>query len=167
MNIKTQLLTKEEPSFQGKRVRVVRADFEPIIAMYSGAWSMAVDAGLDLVLVADGELPVVKIMDQSRESYKKKKQLKNKVTKNKEVKFGMRIEDHDYNTKLNQIRKFLGKKMRVRLTLFMKTRRDMQDVDGAKALLTRVLEDLVNDCTPESEMKHAGRTVGVTVIHKG
>lgn len=161
-------MTENEPTFQGKRVRVVRADFEPIIAMYSGAWNMALDAGLDLILVADGEVPVVKLVDYSKESYKKKKQLKNnKATKTKEVKFGMRIEEHDYNTKINQIKKFLSKKMRVRLTLFMKTRRDMNDVEGAKAQLRRVLGDLEDYCNPESELKHAGRTVGVTVVHKG
>ena len=166
--IGNRTLTKDEPNFQGKKVRLVREGLEPIIAMYSGAWDMAQNEGLDLVLVAENaELPVVKIMDYSKELYKRKKKDKKKTnTKTKEIKFGMSIEKHDYDIKINHAKKFLSKKMRVRLTVVMKGWREVQNQDLAISMLKDAVEDLSEDGVAETDIKPAGRSVSVVLIHK-
>jgi len=91
---------------------------------------MAMDAGLDLVTIADqgkDGVPVVKIMDFGKVLYEKKKKQTEakkhqKVIQIKEVKIRPKIGDHDYQTKMKQVLEFLNEGKRVKITLFFSGR---------------------------------------------
>lgn len=94
------------------------------------ALSKAREEGLDLVLLAENSgdgMPIVKIMDFGKMLYAKKKKLvdakkKQKIIKVKEVKLRPKIDEHDYQTKLNQAIQFLNDGNRVKFTLMFRGR---------------------------------------------
>jgi len=90
----------------------------------------AKEDGLDLVQVTEcgsEGVPIAKIMDFGRALYAKKKKLadakkKQKIIKVKEVKLRPKIDEHDYQTKLNRAVKFLQDGNRVKFTLMFRGR---------------------------------------------
>ncbi|MEF2229288.1 MAG: translation initiation factor IF-3, partial [Pseudodesulfovibrio sp.] len=96
------------------KVRVVDDDGEQLGVMDTrDALDRAREKGLDLVEVApNADPPVCKIMDYGKFKFQQKKKLqeakkKQTVIKIKEVKFRPKTDEHDYQTKLKQIEKFL------------------------------------------------------------
>ena len=89
---------------------------------------MARRLGLDLVEIsASAKPPVCRILDFGKYRYqqaKKGKDAKTQRTRNKvkEVKFRVRIEDHDYFTKIKRAEDFLGKGNKVKLSLMFRGR---------------------------------------------
>lgn len=95
---------------------------------FKAARDLAEEKSLDLVEVGkqDGK-SVCKIMDRGKYLYdqKKKQKLRKRHSQSggfKEVKFGMRIAEHDEDVKINHVRKFLGQGKAVRLVIEMKGR---------------------------------------------
>lgn len=116
----TQTLIND--AIDAKEVRVVNAEGQPLGIMSSReALRMAYDQDLDLVLIApQAQPPVCKIMDYGKYCFEKQKREKEAKKKQqtvelKEIQISYRIDTHDYETKLNQARKFLtaGNKVRV------------------------------------------------------
>lgn len=110
-----------------------------------GALKKAEDQELDLVEVAPDADPVVaKILDYGKYKYKqqKKKQNQQKKKKLKTIKFSIKIEEHDFNTKVGHIKKFLKKGHKVRATVFFRGREKAHKDKGY---------DLLNDITDEVE----------------
>lgn len=122
-------------------VRVVSADGEPVGIMSSKeARKLAYEKDLDLVLIApQAKPPVCKIMDygkylfekQKREKEAKKKQQTIEV---KEIQLSCRIDTHDYETKLNQAKKFLMSGNKVRVVLKFKGREMSHQAIGRELL---------------------------------
>lgn len=89
----------------------------------SDAQKLAFEKGLDLVLIAPQAVPpVCRIMDYGKFRYerdKKEKEAKKKQTviEVKEVQLSMRIETHDFNTKVNNAIRFLSSGNKVRVIL--------------------------------------------------
>lgn len=90
------------------------------------AKALAREQGLDLIEVARQEnLSVVRIIDKGKWAYEQKRNARKSVqhiAPQKEMKFRMRIEPHDLNTKLSKVQKFLEKGSDVRLVVEMKGR---------------------------------------------
>jgi len=90
------------------------------------ALALAQGKGLDLVEVQKKEIPICKIMDRTKEVYKKRRNLKkmqkHNRKKTKEMKIGLSISEHDLQTKTTQMSKFLSEGHCVRLTLKLKGR---------------------------------------------
>jgi len=88
------------------------------------------EEGLDLVQLSEsgGEgVPIAKIMDFGKDLYAKKKKLadakrKQKIVKVKEVKLRPKIDEHDYQTKMNRAVQFLQDGNRVKFTLMFRGR---------------------------------------------
>lgn len=112
----------------------------------SKARSMAIEAGLDLVTIADqgkDGLPVVKIMDFGKVLYEKKKKQgeakkHQKVIQIKEVKLRPKIGDHDYQTKMKQVLEFLQEGKRVKITLFFSGRENATKEERGNELFQKV-----------------------------
>lgn len=105
----------------------------------------AEEQDLDLVEVAPDADPVVaKILDYGKYKYqqKKKKQNQQKKKKLKTIKFSIKIEEHDFNTKVGHIKKFLKKGHKVRATVFFRGREKAHKDKGY---------DLLNDIIDEVE----------------
>lgn len=124
------------------------------------ALELAISQGYDLVEIApNGNPPVCKIMDYSKYKYEQTRKLK-EAKKNqkqvvvKEVKVSARIDNHDLETKLNQIKKFLEKENKVKVTLVLFGREKMHSSLGV-ATLDEVAEKFSE--TAEVEKKYADK----------
>ncbi len=118
----------------------------------------AEERDLDLVEVAPEADPVVaKILDYGKYKYqqKKKKQKQQKKKKLKTIKFSIKIEEHDFNTKVNHIKDFLEDGHKVRATVFFRGREKAHKDKGY---------DLLNDI--EEEVQEVG-TVDQKPTQKG
>ena len=105
------------------------------------ALRLAEEQGLDLVMItADANPPVCKIVDYSKFLYQLKKKLKEqkantKKTEVKEIRFGPQTDDHDFEFKLNHAKRFLADGDMVRAYVFFKGRSIVYKEQGEILLL--------------------------------
>lgn len=145
---------------EGKQIGVVSRD---------EALSLAKEVGLDLVEIsANARPPVCRILDFGKYQYeqsKRQKENKSKASpssKLKEVKFRVRIEEHDYQTKLRHAEEFLYKGNKVKISLMFRGRENEHKDLGVK-MVNRASNDLDHIATPDSEPRLAGRFVNLVV----
>jgi len=107
---------------RAREIRLVDADGEQIgIKSFEEGLEEAEERGVDLVEVApQADPPVCKLMDYGKYKYeqaKKEKEAKKKqnVMNVKEVQMGVKIDDHDFDVKLKQARRFLNDKDKVKV----------------------------------------------------
>ena len=136
------------------------------------ALSIARDRGLDLVLVApNANPPVAKIMDYGKYKYEVQKKLRETKKKQKkqqqvkQMKFRVKIDEHDYQTKLNHIRRFLEDGARVRVAI-MFIGREIVFTDKGKEILDRVAKDVSDIAIVEAAPKLEGRDMWMTLKPK-
>ncbi len=149
-------------------VRVVGADGEQVgLISFSKARSLAAEAGLDLVLVAEkAKPPVCRIMDFGKLQYEQKRNLRmqkkhSHAQKVKEVKFRINIDKHDYDYKIKHAEEFLGKGYKLKATLMFKGR-EMAHKDIGFELIERVSEDIKEFGVADSKPKLMGRNISLT-----
>lgn len=122
--------------------------------------------GLDLVEVApQAKPPVCRIVDFGKFRYnlaKQEKERKGAVSRLKEIKFRVNIDQHDYLTKLRHAEEFLDKGNKVRVLLQMRGR-EMAHQDLGLDLMQRVKGDLATMANAEMEPKLVGRTFSMTM----
>lgn len=126
------------------------------------AIDLAVKQGLDLVEVSpEASPPVCKILDYGKYKYKLSK--KEKTTKKKqhsvqikEIRFRPKIEEHDFNFKTSNARKFLEKGQKVKVTVQFRGR-EMAHLDFAKNLLQRVSAELEDIAKIDRDAQMEGR----------
>ena len=127
--------------------------------------------GLDLVEVASkSDPPVCRIMDYGKFKYQeaKKSQEARKKTKAfqlKEIKFRPHTDDHDLAFKVKNLRKFLGKKNRVKLTVMFRGRELAYKNTGFE-LLNRIAEEVEAEAAVEQPAKHEGRNMIMVLVPK-
>ena len=130
------------------------------------ALNTAMDQGLDLVEVApNAKPPVCKIMDYGKFLYeeKKKQQEARKRQTNiqvKEIKFRPKTDEHDLQTKVKHITRFIEGGDRCKVTVFFRGR-EMAHKDQGKKILDRVVEMLADIAKVEQEARSEGRTMFV------
>lgn len=114
------------------------------------ALDMADEAGLDLVVISPNQAPpVAKILDYGKYKYelaKKAKEAKKKqhVVEVKEVKVRYKIDVHDYEVRLKNVRKFISQGNKVKIVVMLRGR-EMQHSNLAFELAERFLGDFAND----------------------
>lgn len=127
------------------QVRLVGENFNSIVSA-TEAWNQAEKQGLDLVLVSteDAVPPVVKIEDFKKILFEKKKarasqksQTKKRKVDLKEVQFKANISDHDLQTKVNSINKFLERGDKVKITVRLKGR-ERENPERADEIISKV-----------------------------
>ncbi|GIX13591.1 MAG: translation initiation factor IF-3 [Paracoccaceae bacterium] len=129
---------------------------------------MAEDAGLDLVEISPNATPpVCKIMDYGKFKYEQQKKAaearKNqKVIEVKEVKFRPNIDDHDYNVKMRNVRRFLEDGDKVKVTLRFRGR-EMAHMELGAQLLNRVADDVNGLGKVEAMPKLEGRQMVMVI----
>ena len=122
------------------------------VVALSEAKQIAGEGGLDLVEVApNSDPPVCRVMDYGKFKYlaSKKEQetrKKGRASQLKEIKLRPHTEEHDLGFKLKNLRKFLSKKDRVKVTVFFRGR-EMAYMDAGLELLNRVAEDVSDEGT--------------------
>lgn len=129
---------------------------------------MASDQGLDLVEISpNANPPVAKIVDWGKFNYQRTKQLqKNKRnTKSLEVKqmrFGLKISDHDLGVKLKKVSGFLEYGHKVKLVVFFRGR-ELAHKDLGFQLANKVLEILGEQAIVEQEPQLSGKQLSLVV----
>jgi len=131
-----------------KEVRLIGPESEQMgIVNTQDALQKAEEYGLDLVEVSgQSSPPVCRIMDYSRYKYEQEKKEKEarkhqKTAHLKEIKMKPNIEEHDYQTKLHHIKRFLERGDKAKLTMTFRGR-EMSHMDIGKKIMTRVVADL-------------------------
>lgn len=106
---------------------------------------MAEDRGLDLVEISpNADPPVAKIVDWGKYNYQRTKQLqKNKKNAKslevKQMRFGLKISEHDLGVKLRKVTDFLETGHKVKISIFYRGRENAHKELGFK-LADKVIE---------------------------
>ena len=161
---------RRNDQIRAREVRVIGAEGEQIgILPKLEALALAKEAGLDLVEVAaNAEPPVCRIMDFGKFKYeqqqKKKEAKRNQsVVQIKEIKVRPKTDDHDYETKLRHIRRFLEDGERCKVTVFFRGR-EIVHKDRGHTILDRVIEDTRDVGKVEQEPCAEGRTLQMLLM---
>jgi len=126
------------------------------------------DAGLDLVEVSpNAQPPVAKIVDWGKYNYQKTKQQKKSQKKNKsldikQIRFGLKIGEHDLDIKLRKVRSFLEVGHKVKITAFFRGR-EMAHKQIGYDLLDKVLHKIEDIAVVEQEPQFSGKYLSVLV----
>jgi len=137
------------------------------IAYLKEALAKAREEGLDLVeLSPTAKPPVCRILDFGKYLYtleksEKASKKRHHMMQLKEVKFGPKIEEHDYQTKLRNAIKFLERGDMVKLTLMFRGR-EMKYTELGKRILERFVEDVSDVAEVE---KNSGLERNLIVVH--
>lgn len=144
---------------QGEQVGIVRIE---------DALRLATEADLDLVEVApQAKPPVCKLMDFGKWNYeaavKARESRKNQATTTlKEVRFRLKIDDHDYQTKVGHARRFLEAGDKVKAMIQFRGREQQRPEMGVR-LLQRFSEDVADLGQVESSPRQDGRHMVMVV----
>ena len=144
-------------------IRLIDADGEMQGVMsVEAALALAEESGLDLVEVSPGaKPPVCKILDYGKYKYEQQKKAnearkKQKTIDVKEVKIRPGIEQHDYDVKMRNARKFLEKGDKVKVTMRFRGR-EMAHQNIGIDILKRMQEELSDVSKTDLEPKLEGR----------
>lgn len=135
------------------------------------ALAAAKDHNLDLVEVSPfAKPPVCKIMDYGRYKYeqtKKQQEAKKKQStfQLKEIKVRPKTGDHDLQTKLGHIKKFIGRKDKVKVTVMFRGREITLSHRG-RELLAKIAEEVNDIAVIEQPPKFEGRTIVMVLAPK-
>lgn len=114
--------------------------------------------------------PVCRIMDYSKFKYEQEKK-ERKARKNahvvhlKQIRIKPNIDDHDFETKVNQGRVFLEKKNKVRVNLFF-SGREMAFKETAQHLLARFIAETADIAQIEKDVMTEGRIMSIVLAPK-
>jgi translation initiation factor IF-3 len=134
------------------------------------AQAAAEAAGMDLVMMADNDPPVCKIMDYGKHIFESKKQKsaqrkRAKRTQIKEMKFRPGTEEGDYQVKLRNLVRFLENGDKAKVTLRYRGR-EMAHQEIGMELLKRVEADLLELGNVEQFPKMEGRQLTMVIAPK-
>lgn len=129
----------------------------------------AQERGLDLVEVApNSDPPVCRIMDFGKYKYQQQKKQqearkRQAIVQIKEIKVRPKTDEHDYQTKLKHIRRFLEDGDRVKVTVFFRGR-EIVHKDRGLTILQRVVTDTEELAKVEQEPRSEGRTMNMMLV---
>jgi translation initiation factor IF-3 len=147
------------------KIRVIDTDGAQLgILSPQEALRIAEEKELDLVLVSDkADPPVCRIMDYGKYKFEQEKKAREARKKQhtadvKEVKMRYKIEDHDYQVRVNQAVRFLKDGDKVKATITFRGR-EIQHSDLAEDLLKRMATDLEEVAEVQQAPKREGRNM--------
>jgi len=170
-----QLISKDwriNEDIRVREVRLVSDDGEQLgIVPVREALGIALEKGLDLVEVApSAQPPVCRLMDYGKfkfEQNKREKEArkKQKIISVKEVKMRPNIEEHDFQVKAKNARKFLSGGDKVKLTIMFRGREITHPELGEKLSL-KFVGELTDISSVEKPPKVEGRNMVTVLIPK-
>lgn len=140
-----EMLINEQ--IRAKEVLVIGPNGEQLgLKNISDALTLANAAGFDLVQMGGNEQPVCKLMDYNKYKYERNKKAKeaskkqrSNNTETKEFRLSVSIDVHDFNTKVNQVVKYLVKGNKIKATVRFKGR-EMAHTELGEDVLKRFSE---------------------------
>ena len=126
---------------RAREIRVIGDDGEQFgILSVNEALALAAEKNLDLVEISPNATPpVCKIMDYGKFKYEKTKKEKENKKKQKnvvikEIRIKPHIDEHDKETKISQIKKFIEKENKVKISLRLSGREKLHAESAVKIL---------------------------------
>lgn len=154
------------------KIRVVDTDGQQLgILSPREALKIAQEKELDLVLVSDkADPPVCRIMDYGKYKFEQEKRAREAKKRQhnaevKEVKMRYKIDEHDYQVRINQARRFLKSGDKVKATITFRGR-EIQHSDLAQSLLQRMAQDLHEFAEIQQAPKKEGRNMMMLLTPK-
>ncbi|MFN3458004.1 MAG: translation initiation factor IF-3 [Novosphingobium sp.] len=154
------------------KVRVIDGDGENLGVMYTReAIEQAAEVGLDLVEVSpNADPPVCKFLDVGKFRYEaqKKANLARKSQKTqeiKEIKMRPNIDDHDYDTKMRNVTRFIEDGDKVKITLRFRGR-ELSHQQLGMNLLRKVQDDVAEIAKVEAFPRMEGRQMLMVLAPK-
>lgn len=155
-----------------KEVRLIGSEGEQLgIVSAAEAQKLADEKNLDLVKIApQAKPPVCKIMDYGKHKFeiakREKENRKNqKVSNIKEVRLTPNIDEHDFNTKLNQAIKFLKSGDKVKVSVRFRGREITHSSLG-RDLLVRFRDGVEEVGVSDKDIKLEGRNMAMVLSPK-
>jgi translation initiation factor IF-3 len=150
-------------------LRVIDDDGRQLgILSKSEAMQAAEEAGMDLVEVSpDASPPVAKIVDWGKYNYQRTKQLQKSRAKAKpldlkQMRFGLKISEHDLLVKLRKVEQFLEAGHKVKITVIYRGR-ELAHKELGFQLAEKVIEQLGEGITVDQPPQFAGRQLNFVV----
>ncbi|XOK60273.1 translation initiation factor IF-3 [Paenibacillus elgii] len=150
---------------RAREVRLIDANGEQLgIKPIREALQIAHDQNLDLVNVAPtAKPPVCRIMDYGKfryETQKKEKEARKnqKIVELKEIRLSATIDEHDFQTKLRNVVKFLNDGDKVKLSVRFRGR-EIAHADIGQRVLERMAAEVEELCIIERKPKLEGRSM--------
>jgi translation initiation factor IF-3 len=155
---------------RSREVRLISAEGDQLgIVSLRDALEAARNEGFDLVEVApNSDPPVCRVMDYGKFRYQTSKKVQEARKKSrggqmKEIKLRPHTEDHDLAFKIKNLKKFLEKKNRVKVTVFFRGR-EMAYMNAGEEILKRVAEEVSEDGAIEQPPTREARNRMTMVI---
>ena len=156
-----RLATNQE--IRAKEVRLIGPTGDQIgVVPLKIAIDAAREADLDLVEVApNAKPPVAKVMDYGKYQYEQERaareaRKKQKSSGQKAIRLRPKTDDHDFDTKVRQARKFLTSGYSVRFQVMFRMR-ELRRPEMGLALLDKVIEELEDVAQVDSRSGLQGR----------
>ncbi len=150
---------------RAKEVRLIADDGRQLgVVPTSEAMRMAREQELDLVEVSPKTVPpVCKIMDYGKFKYQLAKKAhearkKQAVVHIKEMKLGLKIEEHDLRFKIKHLREFLEEGYKIKIIIMFKGR-EILHIDMGEKLAMKIIEALKDTGAVEQRSRFDGRNI--------
>lgn len=150
-------------------MRVIDQDGKQIgILSKAEALQAAAEQSLDLVEISpQANPPVAKIIDWGKFNYQRTKQLQKnkrgtKALDLKQMRFGLKISDHDLGVKMKKIIDFLNAGHKVKIVIFYRGRELAHKEIGFK-LAEKVIELLEDQIVVDQKPQFAGKQLNFTI----
>ena len=170
VNIKQELPINEKIRF--KEIQVIDENGQKLGMMSSNeALEMAFEKKLDLVLVSPNvNPPVCKIMNYGKHKFeqaKKEKEAKKKqkVTEMKEIRVTPNTEEHDFNFKVKNARKFLQDGCKVKITVRFRGR-ELNYAKAGEDLLNKFSDSLSDGSNVDKKPSLEGKNMFIILSSK-
>lgn len=159
-------------SIRAKSVRLIAMDGSQLGIMSTrDALEVAKKDGLDLVEVApNSDPPVCRVMDYGKFKYQASKKQqegkkKSKAIQLKEIRLRPNTEEHDLGFKVKNLKKFLEKRDRVKVSVLFRGR-EMSHMDVGFTLLKKVAEEVGEVGSIEQPPTREGWRLTMVIVPK-
>ena len=164
--------TRLNGAIQALELRVIDADGRQLgVISKREALQLAEERELDLVEISpDAKPPVAKIIDWGKYNYQRTKQLQRNKKKTrslemKQMRFGLKIGEHDLSVKLGKVTQFLIDGHKVRMTLVYHGR-ELAHKDLGFRLADKVIADLGDKIIVDQAPQFMGKQLNFVIRGK-
>lgn len=161
--------TRLNQDIRAPQLRVIDQDGNQLgILSRAEALQAAIDQDLDLVEISpEANPPVAKIVDWGKYNYQKTKQLQKskrnaKALDVKQMRFGLKISDHDLGVKLKKVIDFLEAGHKVKITIFYRGRELAHKEIGFK-LADKIINDFGDTIVVDQTPQFAGKQLNFVI----
>ncbi len=161
--------TRLNGAIRATEMRVIDQDGNQLgILTKAEALKAAQDADLDLVEISpEANPPVAKIVNWGKFNYQRTKQLQKnkrntKPSELKQMRFGLKISEHDMGVKLKKVSSFLDDGDKVRISVVYRGR-ELAHKELGNKLMDKIIEKLGENIVTDQSPQFAGRQLSVVI----